>query len=102
MHAHIAANLPVSGSTSVCSVLKPDHCRYDPILECVITFTDDLAEQQAQAADALLAKGTYLGPLHGIPYGLKDLMAVPGYLTTWGAASFKNQYLSQPANVYTK
>ena len=53
-------------------------------------------------ADALLAGGTYLGPLHGIPYGLKDLMAVPGYLTTWGAASFKKQYLSQPAHVYTK
>ena len=77
-------------------------CRYDPILECVITFTDELAEQQARTADALLAGGTYLGPLHGIPYGLKDLMAVPGYLTTWGAASFKNQYLSQPAHVYTK
>jgi len=76
--------------------------RYDPTLECVITFTDDLAQQQAAAADALLAKGTYLGPLHGIPYGLKDLMAVPGYLTTWGAGSFKTQYLSQPAQVYTK
>ncbi len=77
-------------------------CRYDPTLECVITFTDDLAQQQAAAADALLAKGTYLGPLHGVPYGLKDLMVVPGYLTTWGAGSFKTQYLSQPAQVYTK
>ncbi|KAL3138617.1 hypothetical protein ABBQ32_006381 [Trebouxia sp. C0010 RCD-2024] len=76
--------------------------RYDPILECVITFTDELAQEQAEAADALLANGTYLGPLHGIPYGLKDLMAVPGYLTTWGAASFESQYLSQPAHVYTK
>ena len=82
-------------------VCKPG-CRYDPTLECVITFTDELAQQQAEAADALLAKGTYLGPLHGIPYGLKDLMAVPGYLTTWGAASFQSQYLSQPAHVYTK
>lgn len=77
-------------------------CRYDPVLECVITFTDALAQEQAEAADALLANGTYLGPLHGIPYGLKDLMAVPGYLTTWGAASFENQYLSQPAHVYIK
>lgn len=102
MHAHLVANLLVSGSTPVFIITKPRHCRYDSILECVITFTDELAEQQAQAADALLAGGTYLGPLHGIPYGLKDLMAVPGYLTTWGAASFKNQYLSQPAHVYTK
>ena len=57
-------------------------CRYDPYLEATITFTDELAMQQAQQADALLAQGTYLGPLHGIPYGLKDLMAVPGYKTT--------------------
>ena len=77
-------------------------CRYDPTLECVITFTDELALEQATAADALLAKGTYLGPLHGIPYGLKDLMTVPGYLTTWGAVSFQNQYLDQPAHVYTR
>ncbi len=77
-------------------------CRYDPTLECIITFTDELAQQQAAAADALLAKGIYLGPLHGVPYGLKDLMAVPGYLTTWGAGSFKAQYLSEPAQVYIK
>ena len=76
--------------------------RYDPTLECVITFTDELAHQQAAAADALLAAGSYLGPLHGIPYALKDLMTVPGYRTTWGAASFQNQYLDDPAHVYTK
>lgn len=104
LHADLVANLLVPRSAPVFSIpaFETNHCRYDPILECVITFTDELAEQQAQAADALLASGTYLGPLHGIPYGLKDLMAVPGYLTTWGAASFKNQYLSQPAHVYTK
>lgn len=89
-------------SVQLTSVFQQRLKMYDPTLECVITFTDDLAQQQAAAADALLAKGTYLGPLHGIPYGLKDLMAVPGYLTTWGAGSFKTQYLSQPAQVYTK
>lgn len=77
-------------------------CRYDPTLECVITFTDELAQEQAAAADALLANGSYLGPLHGIPYGLKDLMTVPGYRTTWGAGSFKDQYLDNPAHVYTR
>ena len=76
--------------------------RYDSTLECVITFTDALAQDQAAAADALLANGTYLGPLHGIPYGLKDLIGVPGYPTTWGAAAFKNQQLTAAAQVYTK
>eukprot|EP00891_Asterochloris_glomerata_P006024 jgi/Astpho2/6024/fgenesh1_pm.00084_%23_11_t len=75
---------------------------YDPYLECTITFTDELAMQQAQQADALLAQGTYLGPLHGIPYGLKDLMAVPGYKTTWGAVPYKDQTINHESNVYMR
>ena len=60
-------------------------------LESVITITRERALEQARKADALLAKGTYLGPLHGIPYGAKDLLSVPGYKTTWGAGPYKEQ-----------
>ncbi len=58
--------------------------------------------QQAEAADALLAQGTYLGPLHGIPYGLKDIVAVPGYPTTWGCVPFQDQVIAEESNVYTR
>ena len=67
-----------------------------------MTYTTDLGMQQAQAADELLAKGTYLGPLHGIPFGLKDIIAVNGYRTTWGAPEFKNQMINEDANVYQR
>ncbi|CAK7336879.1 unnamed protein product [Dovyalis caffra] len=76
--------------------------RYNPVLESVITYTDELAYKQAKEADALLAKGVYLGPLHGIPYGLKDIIAVPGYKTTWGSRSFKDQVLNIEAWVYKR
>lgn len=76
--------------------------RYNPVLEAVITYTDELAYKQAKEADELLAKGVYLGPLHGIPYGLKDIIAVPGYKTTWGSASFKHQILNIEAWVYKR
>lgn len=77
-------------------------CRYDYVLEAVVTYTTALGMQQAHAADALLASGTYLGPLHGIPYGLKDIIAVKGYPTTWGAPQFRNQYINEDANVYQR
>ncbi|GFZ17286.1 amidase family protein [Actinidia rufa] len=67
--------------------------RYNPVLEAVVTCTEELAYEQAKEADELLARGTYLGPLHGIPYGLKDIIAVPHYKTTWG---FKNFQRSSP------
>lgn len=76
--------------------------RYNHVLEAVVTYTDDLAYKQAKEADDLLAKGVYLGPLHGIPYGLKDIIAVPGYKTTWGSTSFKNQVLDIEAWVYKR
>ncbi|CAL1409820.1 unnamed protein product [Linum trigynum] len=76
--------------------------RYNGALESVITITEDLAYEQAKKADELLAKGDYLGPLHGIPYGLKDIIAVPGYKTTWGSTSFKNQILDMEATVYQR
>ncbi|XP_020111506.1 uncharacterized protein LOC109726375 isoform X2 [Ananas comosus] len=76
--------------------------RYDPVLEAVITFTEDLAYRQAKVADELLEQGKYLGPLHGIPYGLKDIIAVPHYKTTWGSKTFKDQVLDIEAWVYKR
>jgi Asp-tRNA(Asn)/Glu-tRNA(Gln) amidotransferase A subunit family amidase len=76
--------------------------KYDPTLHCVITLTEDLALQQAARADQELAAGNYRGPLHGIPYGIKDLFSVRGYRTTWGAAPFKDQVIDQDATVATK
>jgi Asp-tRNA(Asn)/Glu-tRNA(Gln) amidotransferase A subunit family amidase len=65
--------------------------RYDPILRCVVTFTDDLALKQARRADREIARGEYRGQLHGIPYGAKDLLATRGIRTTWGAEPYRNQ-----------
>ncbi|KAI3686328.1 hypothetical protein L1987_80002 [Smallanthus sonchifolius] len=76
--------------------------RYNPVLEAVITITEDLAYKQAKQADQLLARGVDLGPLHGIPYGLKDIIAVPEYKTTWGSTTFKDQVLDIEAWVYKR
>jgi hypothetical protein len=74
--------------------------KWGDTLECVITLTDSLAMAQARQADAEIKKGIYKGPLHGIPYGLKDLFAVKGYKTTWGAVPYKEQYIDEDAFVY--
>ncbi|XP_047265924.1 glutamyl-tRNA(Gln) amidotransferase subunit A isoform X2 [Capsicum annuum] len=76
--------------------------RYGPVLESVVTDTEELAYQQAKEADQLLADGKYLGPLHGIPYGLKDIISVPNYTTTWGSTSFRDQVLDIEAWVYKR
>jgi Asp-tRNA(Asn)/Glu-tRNA(Gln) amidotransferase A subunit family amidase len=73
--------------------------QYDPVLRCVVTYTDDLALKQAERADREIAAGQYRGPLHGIPWGAKDLIAVPGYKTTWGATPFKDQVIDTKATV---
>ncbi|SEC44968.1 amidase [Terriglobus roseus] len=65
--------------------------RYDPQLRCVITLTEDHALQQARAADAEIASGKYRGVLHGIPYGLKDLLDTAGIATTYGAEPYRNR-----------
>ncbi|WP_080058556.1 amidase [Spirosoma aerolatum] len=75
---------------------------YDPKLHCVITTTDDLAMAQAKRADAELKAGKYRGPLHGIPYGAKDLLATKGYKTTWGANPYKDQTIDMDATVIKK
>ncbi|MBN8664934.1 MAG: amidase [Chitinophagales bacterium] len=76
--------------------------KYGDTLQCVISVTEEIAMQQAKEADALIAKGKYKGPLHGIPYGLKDLFAVKGTKTTWGAAPYKDQIIDEDATVYNK
>ncbi len=73
--------------------------RYDPILKFVITLTEDRARAQAKEADQEIATGKYRGPLHGIPWGAKDLLAVKGYRTTWGAGGFENQMIDEDATV---
>ncbi|MFL5486735.1 MAG: amidase [Gemmatimonadaceae bacterium] len=73
--------------------------KFDPVLRCVISLTEDRALRQAGAADAEIARGRYRGPLHGIPWGAKDLLAVRGYKTTWGAGPFKEQVIDADATV---
>jgi len=65
--------------------------RFDPKLRAIITPTPDVALQQARAADREIAAGKYRGPLHGIPYGVKDLLDTRGIATTWGAEPFRNR-----------
>jgi Asp-tRNA(Asn)/Glu-tRNA(Gln) amidotransferase A subunit family amidase len=72
---------------------------HDPTLHCVVTLTEKLALEQAERADKEIGAGRYRGPLHGIPWGAKDLIAYPGYPTTWGAEAYKEQKLDTRATV---
>ncbi len=73
--------------------------RYDPKLKFVVTLTEERALQQAKQADREIAAGKYRGPLHGLPWGAKDLLAVKGYPTTWGAGGFEKQVIDEDAAV---
>lgn len=73
--------------------------KYDPRLHFVITLTEERALKQAADADREIAAGKYRGPLHGIPWGAKDLLAVKGYPTTWGAAGFEQQTFDYDATI---
>lgn len=73
--------------------------KYGPKLLCVVTLTEDLALEQARQADQEIAAGKYRGPLHGIPYGAKDLLATKGIRTTWGSAPYTNQVFDEDATV---
>ncbi len=76
--------------------------KFSPKLFCLITLTEDLALRQAKLADEEIAAGTYRGPLHGIPWGGKDLLAVRGYKTTWGASPYREQSFSENSTVYER
>ncbi|HLK07611.1 MAG TPA: amidase [Candidatus Angelobacter sp.] len=76
--------------------------RYNPKLKCFVTITGDLALREARRADQEIAASKYRGPLHGIPYGIKDLFAVKGYPTTWGAAPFKDRIIDVDSTVVAR
>ncbi len=76
--------------------------KYGPVLECVVTLTEELALEQAKKADAEISKGKYRGLLHGIPYGVKDLLSTKKYKTTWGAFPYKDQVIDKDATVVKK
>ncbi len=76
--------------------------RHGPKLECVVTLTEDLAMEQARRADEEIARGRYRGPLHGIPWGAKDLLAEDCCRTTWGAKPYENQIIPEDATVVRK
>lgn len=76
--------------------------KYGDTLKCVISVLEATALAQARKADEEIAKGKYRGPLHGIPYGIKDLLAVEGTRTTWGAEPYKDQTINTVATVVKK
>lgn len=73
--------------------------RYNEKLNCVVTFLDDYGLSEARRADAEIAAGRYKGPLHGIPWGAKDIISVKGFKTTWGSPAFQDQVLDYDATV---
>ena len=68
-------------------------------LNCVVTLTEELALEQARRADRELERGHYRGPLHGVPWGAKDIIAVPGYPTTWGTAPYRDRVIDTKATI---
>jgi Asp-tRNA(Asn)/Glu-tRNA(Gln) amidotransferase A subunit family amidase len=76
--------------------------RFDPRLRCVITLTDDLARAQARRADQEITAGRYRGPLHGIPWGAKDLVDTAGVRTTYGAEPYRNRTPAADAAVVAR
>jgi Asp-tRNA(Asn)/Glu-tRNA(Gln) amidotransferase A subunit family amidase len=73
--------------------------KYDPALKFLVSLTEERARAQAQEADKDIAAGRYCGPLHGLPWGAKDLLAVKKYKTTWGASGFEDQTIDEDATV---
>jgi Asp-tRNA(Asn)/Glu-tRNA(Gln) amidotransferase A subunit family amidase len=73
--------------------------KYNPALECVVNLTVERALEEAGLADREIAAGDYRGPLHGIPWGAKDLLAAKGYRTTWGAKPYEEQVIEADATV---
>jgi Asp-tRNA(Asn)/Glu-tRNA(Gln) amidotransferase A subunit family amidase len=76
--------------------------RYGPKLNCTVTLTEELALSQATEADREIKQGKYRGPLHGIPWGAKDLFATKGIRTTWGAEPYRDQVIDYDATVVSR
>lgn len=73
--------------------------RYDPTLLCAVTILEGRAREEAQQAEADIRAGDWRGPLHGVPYGIKDLFAVAGTRTTWGAAGFSSRFTREDSEI---
>lgn len=73
--------------------------KFDSLLKCVVCLTEELGLKQAERADREIAAGRYRGPLHGIPWGAKDIISIPGYKTTWGAGHYQEQQFDTTATV---
>ncbi|HJO29662.1 MAG TPA: amidase, partial [Acidobacteriota bacterium] len=73
--------------------------RFDPVLLCAVTILEGRAREEAQQAEIDLQAGNWRGPLHGIPYGIKDLFSVAGAPTTWGSEDFQDQIIDEDAEV---
>src|SRR3954469_21655004 len=99
--AHLAQLLKTRQVTSVdlTRMYLDRLSRFNATLNFVVTYTDELAMRQAQQADREIAAGKYRGPLHGMPWGCKDIIAVPGFPTQWGSGAFKGQVIDTEATV---
>jgi Asp-tRNA(Asn)/Glu-tRNA(Gln) amidotransferase A subunit family amidase len=114
--SHLTSTLPFSSAVELSRLLKSGWFtsttltkmylerlkKYGPRLNCVVTLTEDLALEQAARADREIASGKYRGPLHGIPWGAKDLLATKGVRTTYGAKPYENQVFDYDATVINR
>jgi Asp-tRNA(Asn)/Glu-tRNA(Gln) amidotransferase A subunit family amidase len=89
-------------STQLTSLYLDRLKRLNPALNCVVTLLESQALRDAAAADAEMARGRYRGPLHGLPYGLKDLFSTRGIVTTWGVPDFKDRVIDEDAEVVVR
>ena len=76
--------------------------KYDPILLCAVTILEDRARAEAKEADAELRAGRWRGPLHGVPWGVKDLFSVTGARTTWGSGAFENRMIDEDSELVVR
>ncbi len=76
--------------------------RLNPMLLCAVTIMEEQARSEAAKADAEIKAGKYRGPLHGLPWGVKDIFATKGVPTTWGAADFENRIIDEDAEVIVR
>jgi Asp-tRNA(Asn)/Glu-tRNA(Gln) amidotransferase A subunit family amidase len=97
LHAHLRARRVTSVQLTEMYLRRLE--RYDPVLKCVVTLTAERALRQAREADRQFAAGRITGPLQGIPWGAKDLLATKGYRTTWGTAPYREQVIDADATV---
>ena len=89
-------------STQVTRIYLDRIKRLDPTLLCAVTIMEEQAMAEAAKADAEIKAGKYRGPLHGIPYGVKDLFSTKGVRTTWGSADFENRIIDEDAEVVVR